>query len=139
MRDHLEADHPASEDVDVVQVVQREKLRDVRSLQGATQIVSLREEEEQIQWVVEVGAAGLGLLMLVGLHRVIVLCGTLIQEGFRAIGFSRVRVRAIVFRGSSSSDLQRAKARKARSLTFFTHTVSRGPVCTGTNRLLGFS
>ena len=64
MRHHLEADHLASEGVDVVQVVQREKLRDVRSLQGATQIVSLREKEEQIQWVVEVGAAGLGLLML---------------------------------------------------------------------------
>ena len=95
--------------------------------------MSLREEEEQIQWVVEVGAVGLGLLML-GLHRVIVLCETLIQEGFRAIGFSRVRVRAKVFsRGSSSSDLQRAKARKARSLKFFTHTVSRGPA--GTNRL----
>ena len=56
MRDHLEADHPASEGVDVVQVIQREKLRDVRSLQGATKIVSLREEEEHIQWVVEVGA-----------------------------------------------------------------------------------
>ena len=70
---------------------------------------------------------------MLGLQRVIVLCGTLIQEGLRAIGFPRVRVRALVFRGSSSSDLQRAKARKARSLTSFTHRVSRGPA--GTNRL----